>query len=45
MSSTSTFDMNSNVIKGFVAGGLAGVISKTTVAPIDRVKLILQVLY
>lgn len=42
MSSTSTFDMNSNVIKGFVAGGLAGVISKTTVAPIDRVKLILQ---
>lgn len=40
----SLFDLNLNPIKGFIAGGMAGVISKTTVAPIDRVKLILQVL-
>lgn len=36
-------DVNTNIFKGFIAGGLASVISKTTVAPIERVKLILQV--
>lgn len=29
--------------KDFVAGGVAAAISKTTVAPIERVKLLLQV--
>uniref|UniRef100_A0A914WLS4 ADP/ATP translocase n=1 Tax=Plectus sambesii TaxID=2011161 RepID=A0A914WLS4_9BILA len=29
-------------IKGFFAGGVAGAVSKTAVAPIDRVKLVLQ---
>lgn len=36
------FDFNSNIFKGFMASGLAAIISKTTVAPIDRIKLILQ---
>lgn len=44
MASTSftQFDFNANIFKGFIASGVAAVISKTTVAPIDRVKLILQ---
>lgn len=29
--------------KDFIAGGVAAAISKTTVAPIERVKLLLQV--
>ena len=31
-----------NMAKGFLAGGLAAAVSKTTVAPMDRVKLVLQ---
>jgi len=30
-------------LKDFVAGGVSAAISKTTVAPIERVKLLLQV--
>jgi solute carrier family 25 (adenine nucleotide translocator) protein 4/5/6/31 len=30
-------------VKGFLAGGAAAAVSKTSVAPIDRVKLLLQV--
>jgi len=30
------------VLKGFAAGGVAAAVSKTTVAPMDRVKLVLQ---
>jgi solute carrier family 25 (adenine nucleotide translocator) protein 4/5/6/31 len=32
-----------NFMKDFVAGGVAAAISKTAVAPIERVKLLLQV--
>jgi len=39
---STSYEFNSQVLKGFAAGGLAGVITKTTVAPIDRVKLVLQ---
>uniref|UniRef100_A0A915EC00 ADP/ATP translocase n=1 Tax=Ditylenchus dipsaci TaxID=166011 RepID=A0A915EC00_9BILA len=39
---STSYELNSQVIKGFAAGGIAGVITKTTVAPIDRVKLVLQ---
>lgn len=31
--------------KDFIAGGVAAAISKTAVAPIERVKLLLQVQY
>lgn len=31
-----------NTVGQFVCGGMAGVVSRTTVAPVDRVKLILQ---
>ncbi|XP_058808888.1 solute carrier family 25 member 16-like [Phymastichus coffea] len=30
------------VIKNFIAGGVAGMCSKTTVAPLDRIKILLQ---
>jgi solute carrier family 25 (adenine nucleotide translocator) protein 4/5/6/31 len=40
--STSREGNFTNVIRGFAAGGIAAAISKTTVAPMDRVKLILQ---
>jgi len=29
-------------IKDFMSGGIAGIISKTVVAPIERVKLLMQ---
>ncbi|CAD5220563.1 unnamed protein product [Bursaphelenchus xylophilus] len=32
----------SQILRGFTAGGVAAAVSKTTVAPIDRVKLLLQ---
>ena len=32
----------SHLVKGCVAGGTAAAISKTTLAPVDRIKLILQ---
>lgn len=32
-----------NFLKDFLAGGIAAAVSKTTVAPIERVKLLLQV--
>ncbi|TMS37261.1 hypothetical protein L596_004233 [Steinernema carpocapsae] len=41
--STSHFTQISQLAKGFGVGGVATVISKTSVAPVDRVKLILQV--
>jgi solute carrier family 25 (adenine nucleotide translocator) protein 4/5/6/31 len=40
--STSREGNFTNVLRGFAAGGIAAAISKTTVAPMDRVKLILQ---
>uniref|UniRef100_A0A1I7ZAU0 ADP/ATP translocase n=1 Tax=Steinernema glaseri TaxID=37863 RepID=A0A1I7ZAU0_9BILA len=40
--STSQFAHISQLAKGFCIGGAATVISKTSVAPVDRVKLILQ---
>ncbi|TMS37260.1 hypothetical protein L596_004233 [Steinernema carpocapsae] len=40
--STSHFTQISQLAKGFGVGGVATVISKTSVAPVDRVKLILQ---
>nr|BAR13238.1 adenine nucleotide translocase insect3 [Stenotus rubrovittatus] len=36
-------DASGNFLKDFVAGGVSAAISKTVVAPIERVKLILQV--
>lgn len=30
------------LVKSFAAGGLAGMISKTTIAPLDRIKILLQ---
>lgn len=41
IASTSQADW-SQIIKGCCAGGTAAAISKTTLAPVDRVKLILQ---
>lgn len=32
-----------NFLKDFLAGGISAAVSKTTVAPIERVKLLLQV--
>ncbi|KAH7704575.1 Protein R07E3.4 [Aphelenchoides avenae] len=40
--STSSQGQFVNVVRGFAAGGIAAAISKTTVAPMDRVKLVLQ---
>lgn len=31
-----------NILKSFLSGGIAGVVAKTSVAPIERVKLIFQ---
>ncbi|KAJ8681020.1 hypothetical protein QAD02_016807 [Eretmocerus hayati] len=42
---TTTTTTNKNVefvLKSFVAGGVAGMCSKTTVAPLDRIKILLQ---
>ena len=36
-------DQAINFLKDFAAGGVAAAISKTAVAPIERVKLLLQV--
>lgn len=33
---------NYDFIKDFLSGGIAGIISKTVVAPIERVKLLMQ---
>lgn len=43
--STSSQGQFINIVRGFAAGGVAAAISKTTVAPMDRVKLVLQVRY
>jgi solute carrier family 25 (adenine nucleotide translocator) protein 4/5/6/31 len=40
--STSSEGQFVNIVRGFAAGGIAAAISKTTVAPMDRVKLVLQ---
>jgi hypothetical protein len=32
-----------NFLKSFISGGVAGVVAKTAVAPVQRVKLIYQV--
>lgn len=34
--------LNLDFIKDFLSGGVAGIISKTIVAPIERVKLLMQ---
>ncbi|XP_003743297.1 graves disease carrier protein homolog [Galendromus occidentalis] len=34
--------MSTDVVKNFVAGGVAGMFSKTSVAPLDRIKILLQ---
>jgi len=38
-------DFNQQILKGMTAGILAAAISKSAVAPMDRVKLVLQVLF
>lgn len=32
----------SSLIQDFLSGGIAGIISKTVVAPVERVKLLMQ---
>jgi hypothetical protein len=42
-STTNLSDFNHQILKGLTAGVLAAAISKSAVAPMDRVKLVLQV--
>ncbi|XP_014210956.1 graves disease carrier protein-like [Copidosoma floridanum] len=42
LSPTSTNQNFDFVVKNFIAGGVAGMCSKTTVAPLDRIKILLQ---